>query len=571
MFGRVELIKKSWRIRAVPHVMMRLKRWFKQAPQGEGDSLLLHDNPSNAAELAWILERYPMQMSEDDRLLLVLRAEEQKDREVLIASVQSGKAAKAFPAFKLALPAREYQVEAAQLCYHSGSLLLADQMGVGKTCSAIELLSYEGCLPAIVVVPTHLPRQWENEIHRFAPNVTTHVLERSKPYPWPTKEPPQVVITNWFKIVGWAEHFVREGRYRTLVLDEAHELRHHDTERYRAVSSLRQSVDRALLTTGTPIFNYGGELWSVMNIAAPDALGSRQEFIREWCGGSDATDSRGNSKPRVTDPRALGIHLRTSGLMLRRTRSDVGRELPPLCTIVQTVEADNDALLEVEDQAEALAKVILSGGSSNFAKMKAGGELDNKIRQATGVAKAPHVAHFVRLMLEEGERVVLFAWHKNCYKIYKELLEKWKPLFYTGEETAAQKEEAKRRFIDKNHPEHSPILIMSLRAGVGLDGLQGHCNNVVFGELDWAPAIMEQCIARVYRDGQTQKVFVYYLLAETGCDPIMSDVLQIKSGQLEGIRDPDAAAIEKLQTDPAHIKKLAASYLAKKQSRERAA
>lgn len=559
VFGAVDRVGHGWRVKATPAVMLRLKRWFPQAVSGGGDSIVLHNSPANCAELAWILERYPMHLSAEDRFELVVRAEEHREKEQTIAEVHAGKAKVPSAAFQLALPARDYQKKAAQLCFHSGSLLLADMVGLGKTPTSIELLSYEDCLPAIVICPTHLPKQWAREIKRFAPGVTTHITERMKPYPWPGKAP-DVVITNWYKIVGWAEQLVKEGRYRTLILDECHELRHFDTERYRAVSSVRGSVDRACGLSASPIFGYGGELWSVMNVIAPDALGARHEFIREWCGGSDKVDAHGNSKPRVTDPRALGIHLRNAGLMLRRTREEVGRELPPLNKIVQTIDADPERIEEVSAELTSFARTLLSSSSSYLAKMNAGGQLDSRLRQATGLAKAPHVAQFVKMLLEEGERVVLFGWHLACYAMWAELLADHKPVFYTGEQTAAQKEESKRKFLDRE----TNLLIMSVRSGVGVDGLQGSCNIVVFGELDWAPAAILQAIGRVHRDGQAKPTFAYLLVSEAGSDPIMSDVLRLKTGQLEGVCDPNGAVIEKTTIDPEHVKKLAASFLAKR-------
>ena len=76
------------------------------------------------------------------------------------------------------------------------------------------------------------------------------------------------------------------------------------------------------------------------------------------------------------------------------------------------------------------------------------------------------------------------------------------------------------------------LLIISLRAGAGLDGLQEKCNIVVFGELDWSPSVHEQCFGRVYRDGQSLPVSAYFMIAEDGSDPIISSVLGVKRGQI---------------------------------------
>ncbi len=103
---------------------------------------------------------------------------------------------------------------------------------------------------------------------------------------------------------------------------------------------------------------------------------------------------------------------------------------------------------------------------------------------------------------------------------------------------------------------------MSLRSGAGLDGLQARCCTGVFGELDWSPGVHQQCEGRLLRSGQTKPVFTYYVAANSGADPVMIDVLGVKRGQLEGVRDPDGDAVVRTQPDPDRIKELARGYLA---------
>lgn len=98
-------------------------------------------------------------------------------------------------------------------------------------------------------------------------------------------------------------------------------------------------------------------------------------------------------------------------------------------------------------------------------------------------------------------------------------------------------------------------------ARAGLDGLQHVSKTVVFGELDWSPQVHEQAIGRVARDGQTEPVFAYFLHTETGSDPTMRDVAEVKHMQLVGVRDPLSALVEEAELDPDHIKKLAQAYL----------
>lgn len=441
-----------------------------------------------------------------------------------------------------------------------------------NTAVGVGLFADPSALPALVVTMTHLPTQWQNEIARFAPKLRTHILRKGTPYPLDLADTggkgrqlglpgamPDVIITSYSKIAGWAETLA--GRMKTLVLDEGQELRHSDSQRYGGAEHIARGAEYVLMTTATPIYNQGGEFHSVANIVRPDALGTREEFIREWCNQSYRAGSE-----TIRDPKAFGEHVREIGLMVRRTRADVGRELKPLTRVMHHVEADLDALDKVSDACRELALFIVGRGASPLKlegearkgeAMLASEELSNKLRQATGIAKAPYVAEFVRMLAESETKIVLYGWHREVYRIWLEKLADLQPVMYTGSETAKEKDAAKDAFINGD----ARILIMSLRAGAGLDGLQKVCRTLVFGELDWAYGVHEQDEGRLDRDGQTEPVFAYYPTTDTGSDPIVLDVLGIKRNQLEGLRDPKMATIERLQLDPDRIKKLAAAYL----------
>jgi SNF2 family DNA or RNA helicase len=314
--------------------------------------------------------------------------------------------------------------------------------------------------------------------------------------------------------------------------------------------------------SATPVYNNGDEFHSVMDVIKPDALGSRGEFMREWCSGT---------KGRIAEPKAFGHHVRDSGLMIRRTRADVGREMPKVQKIMHRVDTDLEALEKVSGACRELALFILGRGESPLKRgadaqaggerMQASEELSNRLRQASGVAKAAYVAEFVRMLVEQGESVVLFGWHRSVYEIWNDKLKDIPRAMFTGSETVAQKDQAKRDFLDRK----ARILIMSLRAGAGIDGLQKVCRTPVFGELDWSYGVMEQNIGRIDRDGQKDPVVAYFLLADTGIDPIMVDLLGIKRDQLEGLRNPTHSLVEKLQSDPDRVKRLAEAYLAQQQ------
>lgn len=565
-YGTIALEKGKWVLEPRPDVVIKLKRFFPKVSRRSHGKIRLSNTPDVCRDLAWFLERYPLEFAKDaDREALAASSRDHQEREALIDELLAGRVEPA--AFDLALPPRQYQRVAADMCLQLGGLLLADDLGIGKTVSAIAVLSDPRARPALVVCPTHLPRQWEAEIRRFCPGLRTHVLRSGKPYDFrnglkargnqlllPGASPvPDVIISNYHKLSGWAETLA--PLVKCVVFDEVQELRRgSESNKGAAAYHIAEAASVRMGLSATPIYNHGGEIWNVLQALRPNALGTRAEFHEEWCRG---VDDRGRAQ--VQDPQAFGLYLRDNGLMLRRTRSDVGRELAELTRIPHYIDCDEDRVRSVESAASELARVILDTNSGEKgAKMRASEELSNLVRQATGIAKAPYVADFVRMIAESGEQVVLYGWHREVYTIWQERLRDMSPVLFTGSESATQKESAKQAFIAGK----ARVLIMSLRSGAGLDGLQHCCRTVVHGELDWSPGVHEQCDGRVHRDGQPDPVMSYYLIAEHGTDPIVADVLGVKRDQVEGIRDPNREVGAMLVgSDGSHIKKLAERYL----------
>lgn len=567
-YGNVALKGDHWWIECEPHVLIRLKRMFGRVDKRSHGKVRVSATPEASLDLRWFLQRYPMEVDPPGEL--DARADEHAETISLVQAMMTRQTPP--PPIDLAIPLREYQRVAAGIVLRAGSLLLADEVGLGKTASAIGIFSDPRTLPALVVTLTHLPRQWEAEINRFAPKLRTHILKKGTPYDVTRigrrrKQNqltlpdafPDVIITNYHKLAGWADTLVpSKGKplVRSVVFDECQELRTGaSSNKGAAAKHVADKIGFRMGLSATPIYNYGGEIHNVLQCIRPGALGTGEEFQREWCGAWD------NSKPRIADPKAFGTYLRESGLMLRRTRSDVGRELPALTKVPHHIESDPAALDEVADAAAELARIILrQGEQTRGEKMLASDELNVRLRQATGIGKAPFVAEFVRMLVESGEKVLVGAWHREVYSVLMSRLHAYAPAMFTGSESTSQKEDARRRFVEGE----TPILLMSLRSGAGIDGLQHACRTVVFAELDWSPGVHEQFTGRVYRDGQPDPVVAYYLIADTGSDPIVADVLGVKRQQIEGLRDPDGALVEKLDVGDGNVRKLAEAFLAQR-------
>lgn len=542
-----------WGLEAIePHVSIRLKHMFPVIPKTAVPPYVLPATDIVAADLEWFMQRYPLRVSAGD--LAALSGGRMRfdaglaERERILRPDYT---APARPGFRDGKALRAYQAQAVEILASRGSLLCGDEVGLGKTIVAAGAMMLPGALPAAVVVEPHVQRQWAEKLREFT-RLQVHLITDTRARSLPAAD---VYLWRYSNLAAWT-NVLGELGLGLVAWDEIQKLRKGTESQMGCASALLRDAARYRLgLTATPIYNYGREIWHVLGFIDPAVLGNYGDFAREWA-----------PTGHVRDPRALGTFLREQHAFIRRTRREVGRELPPVNRIVETIDYDDATVQSIEDMARKLA--IKATTSSFEERGQAARELDVMVRHATGVAKAKHVAQYVRILLEAGEAVMLVGWHRDVYDIWLRELADHKPVMYTGSETAAAKERGKRAVLTGE----SNLLILSLRSGAGLDGLQERFDLVVFGELDWSPGIHHQVIGRLDRDrdGGQRQVTAVFLVTEEGSDPPMMDVLGLKASEQAQIVDP-ALGVQQTHSDGSAIRRLVERYLDKRGKKAAAA
>lgn len=542
--------RKTWVLENVePHVVIKLKQVFAKIPTFSTKKFRLPFQPDAASDLVWFFSRYPFEMSKS------VEKELKKLNKQHIGAVKKSEEIK-LPSYitktRVGLVTgqilRNYQKVAVDFAEHNKRILLIDEMGLGKTYEGLAMGLIEGKLPLVVVMEPHLQSQWEKKAKQFI-KLKTHCLKGNTPYSLPEAD---IYFVKYSQLSSWCDVLSR-GWVKGIVFDEVQNLRTGlNSDKGKAALSICQVTDFVIGMTGTLIYNYGIEVWNIVNIISPGLLGSVDEFTREWC----EKDSSGRGV--VTNPDALGSYLREIQLMIRRTREDVGQESKQLAPETVKVSADDQLVSDMETLTSQLAMRVVSA-HGRIEKRDANGEFDRRLRQMTGIAKAKATAAFVRMLVEEGSPVILFGYHHEVYRIWEEELSDLEPAWYTGKQSPSQKNKEYERFQNGE----TDILIISLLSGAGLDELQYRCRNVVFGEFDWSPQRHEQCIRRIDRDGQLWSVYVYYMMCDFGSDPAMLEVLGLKGDQSRGILDPNSTPLQK-QAEPERIYRMAEAYLKNK-------
>lgn len=545
-YGTLSYNRKSncWMIRGEPCVTELAKRLFPGC-DGRGRGVARFTAHKRViGDLNWLMLRYPLEIKEADKTRWENALQEAREyavkRERSLAAPQSAEPAEGEFNGEL----REFQKMGLAYLLNNRRCLLADEMGLGKTVQALSFIATANTYPVIIVVPPHLVRNWLSECERFLKSdgsLRVHVIRGLSPYELPEAD---VYIIHYLLLRGWKKELEKYG-FNSVIFDEIQELRHAGTEKYSAASLLAGASENVIGLSGTPIYNLGSEIWNVINIIDFHCLGDWESFSREWCCGYGSR--------MIAKPELLGEHLKREGLMLRRNKAEVLSELPLKRRLVQYIDFDDKVYA---DLMRPLSEKFLCLKNTESASQKAliEDEICQINRQATGVSKAPYVAAFVSALLENGEKVLLMAHHHAVMDIYKKELKSFHPAFITGRETDAQKQKSVDDFMNGK----TDLCVISLRSASGLNLQRASC--VVFGELDWSPAVHSQAEDRAHRMGQQDSVLCYYLVSPAGSDSEMQDALGLKVSQFVGIMGDEVPSNEDVLASQnearEHIKKM---------------
>ncbi len=556
-YGTLSYNRRSrcWMVRGEAPVTEMIKRLWPSVSGSRSGEARVPASRRAASDLNWVMLRYPLAIAQGDlerwQKALETARDDYRRKEIARVSPPLAEPPAAWFEGKL----KRFQQEGMSFLIMTPRALLADEMGLGKTVQALAALASLRAFPVLLVVPAHLTRNWMKETLRFlrvsGKEPRIHLIKGLTPYELPEAD---VYVIHYLLLRGWKNELLRYT-FRAVVFDEIQELRRTGSEKYSAASLLAEKSDRVFGLSGTPIYNLGSEIWNVVNILDFHFLGDFEAFTREWC--------MGYGNKVVRHPDQLGEYLRREGLMLRRTKQQVLPELPEKRRLIQEIDEDDSLYQKLMTPVwEKLYTWENDRSLTASQKSLLEDQISAGQRQATGLAKAPYVCQFVRALSEAGEKVLLFAHHHAVMDRYREELKALHPVFITGRESAAQKENAVTRFMEGK----TDLCCVSLRAASGLNLQRATC--VVFGELDWSPAVHSQAEDRAHRIGHEDSLLCYYLVAPAGSDLEMQEALGLKVSQFEGLMGDTPISRER-QTEDAHFARRHVEKLAEQFRRRR--
>ncbi|MCA9672820.1 MAG: DEAD/DEAH box helicase, partial [Myxococcales bacterium] len=430
------------------------------------------------------------------------------------------------------------------LAHHDVGGILADDMGLGKTLQTIAHLLAEhasgraAARPSLVVAPTSLTTNWQREIARFAPSLRVVLLTGSRARRHPRYKElarADVVVTS-YPVLLRDEDRLAAHDFHLLVLDEAQAIKNPRSRVRRAVCALE--ARHRLCLSGTPIENNLGELWSLFDFLNPGQLGDSARFAQAF---RKPIERDGEEAP------LRALRRRVGPFILRRTKDEVARELPPKTEIVRTVGirgAQRDLYESIRVAAHAKVREAIAEkgiARSTITILDALMKLRQvccdprlvRVRAAADVrasAKLEAALTLLEHQLREGRRVLLFSQFTSMLAlIANELAERdVRALSLTGATPDRQ------RRIDAFCAGEADVFLISLKAGgTGLNLTSA--DTVIHYDPWWNPAAQAQATDRAYRIGQTKPVFVYNLIVAGSVEERMLALQQRKRQLAEGI------------------------------------
>jgi superfamily II DNA or RNA helicase len=441
------------------------------------------------------------------------------------------------------LPLLPYQKEgAAHLAFHERALL-ADEMGLGKTVQAIaacELLARQkGIKRVLVVSPTSVKAEWEDQIARFTDRDVRFVAglrpERLRLY----SEPAFFTLVNYEQVVRDADDLNSLLKPDVVILDEAQRIKNWQTKTARQVKSLRSPF--AFVLTGTPLENRIDETYSIVQYLDPEIFGPLFRFNRDFY----ELDHRG----RPVGYRNLdAMHRRLTGIMLRRRKRDVEKELPGRTVktfFVPMAEEQAARYGDYEYMARRLASIAERRPltKEEFERLQQFLACMRMICDTPAILdpgcrvcpKLEELEGVLGELIEDSERkIVVFSEWVRMLDLVRELAAEMgiECAWHTGDVPQLRRRAEIARF------RQDPACRLFLTSDAGATGLNLQMANCVINlDLPWNPARLEQRIARVWRKGQTQAVTVVNFVTEDSIEHSILHLLAHKQTLADGVLD----------------------------------
>ena len=431
---------------------------------------------------------------------------------------------------------RPYQVAGFQWLNYLNEVswggILADDMGLGKTVQALSFLQHyyedhDGDLRALVVCPTTLIYNWENEIKKFTPSLEYYIhhgsvrnrnIEELKKH--------HVIITTYGTLRSDIKIFTQIP-LDYVILDESQAIKNPASKVTKAASLLH--AKNRLCMSGTPLQNNTFDIYAQMNFLNPGMLGSMEFFRQEF---AIPIDKFGETEQKEHLKKIL------YPFILRRTKEQVAKDLPDKTETVLFCEMEHDQrkiydAYRNEFRAKIMGTIEEQGIQRSQLTILQGLMKLRQICDSPAILNEQEKFENHSIKLDElareitenigNHKALIFSQFLGMLALIRQKLEELgvKYEYFDGSTSAPDREKAIQAF---QNDEETRVFLISLKAGgVGLNLTAADYVYIV--DPWWNPAVEQQAIDRTHRIGQTKNIFAYRMICK---DTIEDKIMQLQ-------------------------------------------
>ena len=437
--------------------------------------------------------------------------------------------------------------------------ILADDMGLGKTVQMLSIVAGyidEGTerRASIVICPSSLTLNWQNEAEKFTNGLKTLVIrgnaqERKEQIAKIGEY--DLIITSYDLLKRDVETY-KENKYqfRFAIADEAQYLKNSNTQNAKAVKEILADTRYAL--TGTPIENSLAELWSIFDYIMPGYLFGYKKFKNEY----ETPIVKDNSEKAMKKLKML-----IEPFVLRRTKKQVLTELPE-----KTITVLNNQMKEEQEKiylnylAQAKQEVAEAIDAKGFERshIQVLAAL-TRLRQICchpslfikdykeGSSKLEQCIEIIKDATEAGHKILLFSGYTSMFELIEKELNANDITYFKL--TGSTKVDERIKLVDEfNENKDVKVFLISLKAGgTGLN-LTG-ADMVIHYDPWWNASAENQATDRAYRIGQKNNVQVYKLITKNSIEEKIYELQQKKAELIDNMLDTKTSFINKLSKE----------------------
>ncbi len=475
----------------------------------------------------------------------------------------------------------EHQIEGIEFASKNKKVILAHEMGLGKTRIAI-VATNDSNGPkdrTLVVCPASLKTNWSREIRGVLVETDIDII-------FGRKEPAEPSLAPWviinYDVLTYHKDWIKNN-FETIILDEAHYIKG-KTIRSRVAIDLCKTAERVYCLTGTPMLNRPIELFNILKAIGHWMSTNRQAYSEKFCGafwmiqfqdietGRTFFTNQNNAKfyygrnnfkqklKFLDESGATNLDLLRKNLtecMIRRKKDKV-LDLPPKIIDIQEVEMSKLQRKEYDNTWDDYIAYLESNPvdeetMQNILSAKQLVEL-TKLKQVCSRAKIDRIVEDALNAIDQNQKVIIFSQYTDTIKYIAEGIraKKVKAVTLTGQDNQDTRQEAVDGF--QTDPNIKAFVANIKAAGVGIT--LSKASIVMFADMDWSPEVHNQAIDRAHRIGQTRMINVHYYVCKDTIEEDIIQLLQEKEKTIRQIIDGDKKRVQSSSVFSDFIRKL---------------